>query len=493
MRSIAAPVRTAHHFVPDLSRVIARPYLPAGELSDPEPRTARLVRRVLALSDEQVESRLEAVRRDFDGRHSDLARVLRDNYAHVLAQLVHRGNDLPDPSDQQQMLIGAYATHEFTIQAAGFFNPSMVPAPDQRGAAPGECRFVMSARSVGEGHLSCIEFRTGGVGLEGDVSFDEPSPYASMGAISPAHYDGQMFRAKLYELGADPALTVQLIGPLGAGFEREDLERRIHELSAEGVSPATAYKTVELSRMLASSNYVVEFPAEMPISEHVIFPVGPMESRGMEDARFVRFVDDDGSCTYYATYTAFDGSDILPQLIETADFTSFRVATLNGPSASNKGMALFPRKIGGQYAALSRYDKENIDLMFSDEVRHWENREHLRPPVHDWELVQIGNCGSPLETEAGWLVLTHGVGPMRTYSIGALLLDLDDPERVLGALDEPLLTPDDSERNGYVPNVVYSCGGMLHDGLLVLPFGFSDAGIRVALADLDSLLGRLTA
>ena len=212
----------------------------------------------------------------------------------------------------------------------------------------------------------------------------------------------------------------------------------------------------------------------------------------MEDARFVRFTHDDGSVVYYATYTAFDGFEILPQLIETPDFVSFRIATLNGERAHSKGMALFPRMIGGRYAALSRHDNENNYLMLSDEVRFWYDSEIIQVPVHPWELMQIGNCGSPLETEAGWLVITHGVGPMRRYSLGALLLDTDDPCRVIGHLKEPLLIPSEEERDGYVPNVVYSCGSMIHNGQLVLPYGFSDIGARIALLSVDDLLTRLT-
>ena len=182
----------------------------------------------------------------------------------------------------------------------------------------------------------------------------------------------------------------------------------------------------------------------------------------MEDARFVRFTDDDGDATYYATYTAFDGFEIIPQLIQTDDFVSFRISTLNGPAAQNKGMALFPRRISGKYVMLSRRDRENLHLATSTDVQHWADVTELHRPSRPWELLQIGNCGSPLETDAGWLVITHGVGPMRRYVLGALLLDLDDPRRVVGQLREPLLGPDDAEREGYVPNVVYSCGSMLN-------------------------------
>jgi predicted GH43/DUF377 family glycosyl hydrolase len=243
---------------------------------------------------------------------------------------------------------------------------------------------------------------------------------------------------------------------------------------------------------LASSSYRVAFPSEVDVSERVLFPNGPTESRGMEDARFVRFVDDDGSVTYYATYTAFDGHQILPQLLETDDFVEFEVTTLSGRSAHNKGIAIFPRRIGGRYVALGRQDNVNNYIMTSYDVRAWADATIVQEPERPWELMQLGNCGSPLETDEGWLVITHGVGPMRRYTLGALLLDLDDPTRVLGHLAEPMLAPDGDEREGYVPNVVYSCGSMLHGEHLILPFGFADVGAGVATIPLGELLGRLT-
>lgn len=483
MRSLVPVIRTAPELLPDPARVVARPYIPPGENgADAEPRTARLVRRVLSLPSEEVATQLAAVLRDFGGRHRDLERILSANYQRV----AHNLRDGAVPARAQQLLVGAYVTHEYTLEAAALFNPSMVPAPGPLGN--GDQPFVMSVRSVGEGHLSSIEFRTGIASAGGKVAFDPAGTFASTGEIGVAEYNREMFEAKLDELGADFDLVRRLIDPLDERFTYPQLEERITAVADEDVTPAAAYKTVELARMLAYANYVVSFDPRIPLSERVIFPAGPTESHGMEDARFVRFTDDDGAITYFATYTAFDGSNILPQLIETADFATFHISTLNGASARNKGMALFPRKIGGRFVALSRYDQENIDLMFSDHVRFWHTRKQLRRPQHAWEFVQIGNCGSPLETEAGWLVLTHGVGPMRTYTIGALLLDLDDPQRVIGELRAPLLAPDERERNGYVPNVLYSCGGMVHDGCLLLPYGFSDAGIRVAIVELAALL-----
>ncbi|CAN5653276.1 glycoside hydrolase family 130 protein [soil metagenome] len=473
--------------LPDPTRVIARTYLPSGEVTNPEPRTDRMVRRVLDMPEAVIEEQLSKVMRDFADRHRDLTAILETNYQRVTDHL-----GAPVTADHNaRLLIGAYATMEFSIQAAALFNPSIVPAPDQSGAGPDEIRVVMSLRAVGEGHLSCIEFRTGLVGPGGVVTLEPASPYATTGEITNGRYDRAMFRAKLDELGGDPVLTRQLLHPLDKIFGDHDLDQALANLAATGPSPAARFTTEKLARSLAASNYVVSFDEDLPLSERVIFPRSPNESEGMEDARFVRFEDDDGDMTYYATYTAFNGVDIFPQLIQTEDFVSFKIATLNGPGARNKGMALFPRQVDGCYVALSRYDQENIDLMYSDNIHYWNERERLTSPSRAWDLVQMGNCGSPMETEAGWLVLTHGVGPMRTYSIGAILLHLDDPRRVLGELDEPLVQADESERNGYVPNVVYSCGGMVHDGTLVLPYGFSDSGIGVQQVDLADLLTRL--
>jgi predicted GH43/DUF377 family glycosyl hydrolase len=244
-------------------------------------------------------------------------------------------------------------------------------------------------------------------------------------------------------------------------------------------------------RLLVESNYDITFSDSVPLSERVIFPVSLDENNGMEDARFVRFTNDDQSVTYYASYTAYDGCAIVPKLIQTNDFLHFQIRTLNGPVAKNKGMALFPRPIDGHYAMLSRYDDENLHLLFSDDLYFWSDPQLLLRPVQPWESVKIGNCGSPIETDAGWLVLTHGVGPMRKYCISAVLLDLQDPLRVIGRLNEPLLVPPSGQRDGYVPNVVYSCGALVHNGRLILPHGLNDTATTIVTIDLETLLSAL--
>jgi len=242
---------------------------------------------------------------------------------------------------------------------------------------------------------------------------------------------------------------------------------------------------------LADSNYELQFSSTLTISERIIFPVSPTESNGIEDARFVRFANEDASVTYFATYTAYNGQDILPQMIQTDDFRHFHILSLNGPAVQNKGMALFPRRVGGRYAMLSRQDNENLFIMFSESPHHWSDPQVILRPASIWESVKLGNCGSPIETAAGWLVLTHGVGPMRKYCIGAALLDLEDPTKVIGRLDQPLISPEGVEREGYVPNVVYSCGSLIHAGKLVVPFAVSDRATSIASVSLDDLLAAL--
>ncbi len=479
--------RTPHRLLPDGRRVIAEPFLPGEELfPDGRSRVRPIVESILALSEAEATPLLAGLLEDFGGRHRDYQHVLESSFE----QVAHHLDDGLKLSREQRLLIGAYFTREFSIEAAAFFNPSIVPAPDQSGLQPGELRFVMSARAVGEGHLSSIEFRTGVVNAAGGVTLYPLTPYAMTGRRETPFYDKHFFSHMLEEMGGEMTLVSRTLNPLPDGFTYDQLAESIAQ--REDHLSLGAAETVRLIHWLASSNYIVTFPPDSQMSERVIFPAGPNESQGIEDARFVRFVDDDGSVIYYATYTAFDGARILPQSIVTSDFLSFRVATLGGSCAQNKGMALFPRRVNGRYAMLSRNDSENIHLMTSDNVRLWEQSEKLYTPTRPWELIQMGNCGSPIETVDGWLVLTHGVGPMRRYSIGAMLLDRDDPRRIVAHLPEPILVPDEDERDGYVPNVVYSCGSLVHEDQLVLPYGFSDRGIAIATMSLSELLALLS-
>ena len=406
--------------------------------------------------------------------------------------MVGRLEQPEDLSPARRLLIGAYFTHEYSIEAAALGNPSMVLAPDQSGLRDGESRFIISLRAIGEGHISSIEFRSGVINANQEIALDEPSRHAVTGRRTAATYDKGFFATKLGDLHAFNDIVQQVLSGLGQQFTMADLEAAILALDAQGVERTIAFETTRILHWLASSNYRLSFEDSVELSERVIFPGGPTESHGMEDARLVRFVHDDGRVVYYATYTAFDGFKILPQLLETTDFLSFRIATLSGECAQNKGIALFPRKLDGQFLALGRHDNVNNFLMTSPDIRVWRETEKIQEPERPWELMQLGNCGSPIETEAGWLVITHGVGPFRRYTLGALLLDLDDPSRVIGHLKEPLLEPAAHEREGYVPNVVYSCGSMVHGDHLVLPYGFADVGASIATIEMEGLLNRLT-
>lgn len=479
--------------VPDPRRVITKPFLPREEIyPDGSTRMQIVLRRILAMSEHEVTATLGEARDGFAGRHRDLDAVIDRNFAIVAARLDHLDLLAAPISLDRRRLIGAYFTHEYSIEAAALGNPSIVAAPDQTGLDPGEIRFIMSLRAIGEGHISSIEFRSGVVTMDAAVRLDETSVYAVTGDRTPHAYDKQFFTTKLDDMAMLNEVEERVLVQLEDRFSMAELEGAIVALDDDGIERSISGETTHVLHWLASSNYSTSFPASLDISERVLFPSGPTESHGMEDARFVRFVDDDGTVTYYATYTAFDGHQILPQLLETANFTDFRVATLSGRAAHNKGMAIFPRRIDGNYVALGRHDNVNNFIMTSSDVRVWRDAKVIQEPERPWELMQLGNCGSPLETEAGWLVITHGVGPFRRYTLGALLLDLDDPSQVLGHLKEPLLSPNDDERDGYVPNVVYSCGGMIHGEHLVLPYGYADVGASVATIRLDDLLSALT-
>ncbi len=440
------------------------------------------------MSSAEVATTLAATHERFAQRHRDLDATLERNCATVTALI----DDAHTLSPEHRLLVGAYFTHEYAIEAAALANPSMVPAPDQSGLGPGEQRFVLSLRAIGEGHLSSIEFRSGVIDTASRLSLDAIGRFPLTGQLSPVRYDRAAFRQKLAELGVLNQIARRILDPLESRFTLAQLEAAIGHLHKAGVDRAVTFETTRIIHWVAASNYTTRFAEDTSLSERVLFPSGPAESHGMEDARFVRFIDEDGTIIYFATYTAFDGFQILPQLIETTDFISFRVATLNGEAARNKGMALFPRKVGGRFAALGRQDNESNFVMFSDDVRKWQTTTQIQQPERPWELMQLGNCGSPIETDAGWLVITHAVGPMRRYTLGAVLLDINDPRRVIGHLDTPLLEPSEEERDGYVPNVVYSCGSMVHGEDLVIPYGLSDLSSGIAVAPLREVLARLT-
>jgi len=480
--------RAGHVLRPDPNRVVSKLFLPGQEfLNSERSRSAAVLDRVLALPETEVSRLLAATLASFGTRHRDLAATLESRFALVS----HRLADPDALSPQRRQLVGAYFSQEYAIEAAALFNPSMVAHPDQDGLPPGTIRFVMSVRAVGEGHISSIEFRTGTIDKNDLITFDELSGATVLSQAIPTTYSRAVFAQQHVELGGDQSSARFVLEALPPLFVRADLDLALDQLREQRLTRSSASRTIERFEWIAACNYSITFPADSAISDRVILPTGPSESRGLEDVRLVRFTDSDGSVGYLGTYTAFDGGRVVPQLLRTSDFRTFHMSQLSGPAAKNKGMAVFPRPVDGQHLALSRWDREDNSLAVSKDLCNWVELATLQRPHEPWEIVQLGNCGSPLETPAGWLVLTHGVGPIRGYSIGAILLDLDDPRKVIGRLHQPLLTPAAAERNGYVPNVVYSCGGLLHGNTLVLPYGSSDVAIRIALINLDELLRRL--
>ncbi len=476
---------------PDPRRVLARIFLPGQEPTTTGiSRAAGVVQRCLALSDEQVAQGLAGITAGFGARHRDLGRVLEENFA----ALAHRVEGADDLSVDRRRLIGAYFTQEYAHQSAALFNPSVVAHPVQDGPA-GSLRFLMSARAVGEGHLSSIVFATGllgpGTAQTATVTLDPPTGYSGEGERRGALFDRERFRREAAVAEVDPGSLAFVLAELPEQFTLEALDRALADLQDQQLTRVRVEQTGPQLRLVATASYVVEFTAGTALSERVLTPSAPVESQGMEDARFVRFTGDDGASTYLATYTGYDGSGIVSRRLQTDDFRTFQAGAFTGRAATNKGMALFPRLVGGRHLALSRWDRENNAIAISEDGHDWNDARRVQVPERPWELIQLGNCGSPIETPQGWLVLTHGVGAMRRYAIGALLLDLDDPWRVRGRLLEPLLQPAEDERDGYVPNVVYSCGALAHGDTLLLPYGCSDSTIRIALVDLPALLARL--
>jgi predicted GH43/DUF377 family glycosyl hydrolase len=477
--------RTGTFIRPDQSRVLLRPFLPGGF-----ERIEGIVARIMALPEKQVGPLVAEVTTEFSRRHRNINRLFLERFAEIHRCLP----DLGDVSESRRLLIGSYFLAEYSLESAALFNPSIVPHPDQTGLAPGALRFVLSLRATGEGHISSITFRTGVIQPDQRIDVLPPAGFLTEPRQIPNPlYEKPLFERKLTELGLTSDFTRQVMNRLGESFGLEDLRAALQAEQfrlPDGMSREDQNASQGIW-ILARSNYEVQFPPERDLSERILFPATPSQRNGIEDARFVRFQNDDGSHIYYATFTAFDGKVVMPELVETADFIDFRFISLNGPAAENKGMAIFPRKIGGRYVMLSRQDNENIYLMFSDNVHFWNDRSVLLKPAFPWELVQLGNCGSPIETDAGWLVLSHGVGPMRQYSIGAFLLDLNDPSKVIGRLREPLLRPNESEREGYVPNVLYTCGALIHLDKLIIPYGMADHAISFATAPLAEVLAAM--
>lgn len=519
--------RTDVRIEPDASRVLIRPFVPEDE------RVVRIVSRIAAQLDAEVDEHLGKIFRDFDSRHIEVESAFLERYESVRhLQITDR-----EPSHERKLLIGAYFTSEYSLESAALCNPSVVPHPDQTGLPEGSLRVVLSLRAVGEGHISSVAFRCGTIDAAHRIVIEDPPPFVvTPQAVASREFDKRVLAQKIMDMGFANEYTDRVFSLLPPEFTYQELQEAVAELL--GREPALSLTHAATRKDLfwvASSNYDIRFDPKVPLGGRALFPYSPSEKHGIEDARFVRFVEDGagppgggddeeagggwdqqdleaaeaagtrgappapgdpaatrgGDVTYYATATAWDGKNLMPQLIATRDFLTFQVRTLNGQAVRNKGMALFPRKIHGKYAMLARLDNENIYLLYSAQLQFWRKAQIILRPTYPWEFYQIGNCGSPLETDAGWLVITHGVGAMRRYAIGAALLDRDDPARVLGRTDEPFLVPIENEREGYVPNVVYSCGALIHRGKLVLPYAMADYATRAVLVDLEELLSSM--
>jgi len=470
----------------DPNRVLSRIFIPGEEeLIQGHSRIPEVLARVLSLNEGAVTKAVAHLREDFESRHQDFDQQLEAHYRAVS----HFVNE--EISDERKVLIGACFTQEYAIEGAAYFNPSIVPAPDEPDDQMDTLNFVLSVRAVGEGHISTIVFRTGSLTPNGSIHVDPASPFASTRANRFTVLRNRLVCQAALEAGVDSAELDLVLAMLPDKFTPEDLMTNLTQLDVTGSHHAASDALIRTMDDISRSSYEVDFARDTEISERVLWPTAPDERRGMEDARLVRLMDSDEPVRYRASYTAYDGSSVRTRVLETDDFRSFSSMAMTGHAVRNKGLAFFPRRIDGTYCALSRHDRESNSIAFSSDGYHWNDVQPLSAAKEPWELVHIGNCGSPIETQEGWLVLTHGAGPMRRYSIGAMLLDKANPNIVIGRMTEPLLEPMPDERSGYVPNVVYSCGSLIHRDRLVIPYGVSDWRIRFATVELTELLNAL--
>jgi predicted GH43/DUF377 family glycosyl hydrolase len=482
------PIERKHVKVyPDPKRVIARFFF------NGEQRATDLITKVMTLTDEQVFQIISPLLQEYSKRHRNITKILTRHCKKLKLIFEKMSIDYKALNEHQRLLIGSYFTHEYSIESAAFFNPSLIEDPDQADLEEGEKRLIISFRAVGEGHISSIVFRRALIDRHNNITVIPSGNYIDEAeVIKNAIYNKKLLLEKGLASLINKDVLDLLDAKLEAQFDYATLKQVIAETQA--IEP-NAEKDMELEKVLwlSDSYYEIIFSLDTDISDRVIFPISEFERKGIEDARFTKFINEDGSCTFYATYTAYDGQIIIPKLLKTQDFYDFTIGPLFGAGAQNKNLALFPRKINGKYAMLSRIDGINNYIMYSNKINVWENPIKLQEPYYSWEFVQIGNCGSPIETEQGWLVITHAVGPMRRYCLSATLLDLNDPTIEIGRLEEPLLIPNTDEREGYVPNVVYSCGSIINNGQLIIPYGLSDYSSSFATVDLQALLKKLKA
>lgn len=470
--------RHSIHIVPSSRRKLVRPFVPANKY-----QVEHILFRAFAIPKDERKQILENACERIDVSPEVIQRIFLLHFGHIQ----HRIPSNMDLTEDDKRFIGAFFTQQYALESTALFNPSIVPHPVQD--KEGVLRFIISLRAVGEGHISSITFMEGEIDADMNISVAENSPVVYEPERFEHHYEKELMTKKAHELGILTNLNRELFDTMPDEFSYEELTKAINRTFKENTTVSTEELEVSMNniRSLALSNFSLDFTTDN-ITERAIYPASPSQSNGLEDARFVRFVHDDKQVVYYATFTAYNGKTIMPEFLETSDFKSFKISTLNGPGASNKGMALFPRKINGSYMMLGRQDNESLYIMKSDNLYFWYEYQPLLKPTYDWELIQIGNCGSPIEIDEGWLVITHGVGPVRTYSLGAVLLDKENPLEVIGRLKKPLITPSKEESSGYVPNVIYTCGAMVVNRTLVLPYAIGDVVTTFATIKIDDLL-----
>ncbi|HKG05513.1 MAG TPA: glycoside hydrolase family 130 protein [Pedobacter sp.] len=470
---------------PDPKRVIARFFFNGEE------RAAEVIKKVTELSQEEVFGLISPLLQEYSKRHRNITKILTRHCKKVKHCIEAAGIDYDDLDKDMKLLLGSYFTHEYSIESAAFFNPSVIEDPDQSDLVEGEKRVIISFRAVGEGHISSVVFRRALIDRNHDITVIPAGNYIDEAeVIKNAVYNKKLFLKK----AADSKIDIVVLDEIGTKLQDKFDYATLRKIILDGKNlQEDDLRKLEYDKILWLSDtyHEISFSRDTDISDRVIFPISEFERKGIEDARFVRFIKEDGTVIYYATYTAFDGAMIMPKLLQTTNFYDFKISPLHGVGAQNKNLALFPRKINGKYVMMSRIDGCNNYLMYSDKLTVWDNPVKLQSPKFSWEFIQIGNCGSPIETEAGWLVITHGVGPMRKYCLGASLFDLEDPSIEIGRLKEPLVIPNNDEREGYVPNVLYSCGSIIHNGELIIPYGLSDYCSSFAGVKIDVLLEKL--
>ncbi len=479
--------RNKFRFYPDPKRIITRFYRPSSD-----ERVEMIIKNILNLSEEETYLVLDQTLKNFSKRHRNISKILKNNYSEVKEIVKKLRVNHKTVSKKKKLLIGAYFTQEYSIESAAFFNPSIVLDPDQFNLEEGQTRVIISFRATGEGHISSIVFRSAIIDKKNNIAVVDPGYLVDVPeTIKRYVYDKKRFKQKFEEIEHDGAILTKIIDGLNDKFIYGELMGSIVEVLKD--EKLSEFDKDEINRIkwFATSHYEITYSLDTALSERVIFPVSYSETNGIEDARFVKFTNDDGKITYYATYTAYNGRAILSTLLETKDFYNFKIEPLNGKYAINKGLALFPRKINGKYAMISRYDGYANYIMFSDNLNVWQTAKKIQEPTFPWEFTKIGNAGSPLETEKGWLLITHSVGPMRRYSLGAILLDLEDPSKVIARLKEPLLMPNEDERDGYVPNIVYSCGSIILNNELIIPYAISDYASTFATISMDELFDEM--